>query len=410
MAIFLGAKGGDIVATQSASRLLTAVREKVAGKMAYLLAGEDAELLRNLRLRVGDELAFEEDFSHRLDLQLQEFAQVEYADQLAGACIRFTLLTKEYFTRRSSVIAFHGLCATFHDLLFRKALVLAQTGAGTMYPDDIPCCLLATGSAGRKEFMPGTDSRYFLVYPDSQVHHAGYFEEMRYRLIALLDQCGIFGAGHRPIDDGGLWKGSESEWRSWSSSQMQRIGKLGEILAVLGDLRGIAGDETLAAGLKTISSELLAKEQGKDLYGQAARKLSSMPVALGMFGNFKTLRSGEHRGMFNLDEAVLNPLLINVRILAVHHSLVETGTVERIKGLVNAGHLGVDLADRLLKAYHLFAGYRIKQSMEAEDYKVNELYLNPDELGEEEAFLFKSGLEAVINLQKIVYQVFSEQG
>ena len=86
MAIFLGAKGGDIVGALSATRLLADIREELGGRMAYLLAGEDAELFGRLRDRVGSELAFEKDFAHRFDLQIQELADTEYADQLAEAC------------------------------------------------------------------------------------------------------------------------------------------------------------------------------------------------------------------------------------------------------------------------------------------------------------------------------------
>ncbi|WP_243372563.1 putative nucleotidyltransferase substrate binding domain-containing protein [Geotalea sp. SG265] len=410
MAIFLGAKGGDIVATQSATHLLAAVREKLAAKMAYLLVGEDEALLCGLRDRIGAELDFEEECSRLFRLQMEELSRLEFADQLPDACSRFTALARDHFNRRGSVIAFHGLYAAFLELLLRRALALAEACTETAPSEPNSCCLMATGDAGRGESLPGTVSRYFLIYPDLKTELAGCFEEMGYRLIALLESCGIFAMGHRFSDDSGLWQGSESQWRSWCSSRIQRGEKVGETLALLGDLRGVAGDKTLMAGMKSVAAEALSQTQEKDIFAQAVRKLSSLPVALGMFGTLKTLRSGEHRGRFKLHEAALHPLMINVRILAVHHGLQETGTIGRIKGLVDGGHLAVDLADRLLRAYHLLAGCRIRHAIVMDDWAAQEFYLNPDELGEEDAYQFKGALEAVVNLQKLVYQLFSEQG
>jgi signal-transduction protein with cAMP-binding, CBS, and nucleotidyltransferase domain len=406
MAIFLGAKGGDIMATQGASRLLVAVREKLAGRMAYLLAGEDGAFLRGLQQQVDQELAFDDDFSQRIRMELEGISQAEYADQLAGACTRCSALIREHFRKRGSVIAFHGLCTAFHDLVVGKALALAEaaTGAGKSHP--VPCCLMASGSAGRHEFLPGMDFRYFLVHSDSPMESAGYFEDVRYRLIALLETSGLFSSEKRFLDGGILWGGSESEWRNWNLSRMQS--QMGETFAILADLRGISGDHALTGSLKAFAAAVLAREQEAELFAQAVRKLSSMPVALGMFGTFKTFRSGAHRGRFNLDDAALKPLLINVRILAVHHGLSETGTIGRIKGLVDGGHLAVDLADRLLKAWHLLAGFRIRYSIQVDDLQMKELYLDPADLEEDVVSQLKGALEAVINLQKLIYQVFSE--
>jgi CBS domain-containing protein len=410
MAIFLGANGGEILSSRSVSDLVAGVKGKLAEKMAYLLPAEAEELLRNLTERLGEELAFEVEFCSRVAESLAELGRLQYVDQLSLLFERFKLMTEDHFARRGSVVAFHALTAAFHDVLIRKAVELSEADMEldlkTRPP--VPYCFLAAGTAGRMELTFGDGDEYFLVREDPQGEYAAYFEEFLYRVIAILELSGLRSVDRRLVTGAGLWHGTGDEWRSWARVQRHQ-GKEGldTKLASLADLREICGDATLVAGLKGFARSVLIDEQQTDAFVQGVKKLSSLPVALGIFGGFRIERSGEHRGEFNLEEFALAPLIMNVRVLAIGSGLAETSTVDRVKGLVTAGNLGVDLAERLLKAFHVFARQKIISSSAG---VMEGVFIKPEKLSEEEEQLFKYGLEAVVNVQRIVYQTFAEQG
>lgn len=411
MAVFLGAKGGDIISTRSVSNLLSGMKESLTGKMAYLLSGEDVALYSELKDRVNAELGFDQEFSGRFERQVQELATVEYADQLPALYHSLVEMTKEHFARRGSVIAFHSLGTVIHDQVLRKSLELSQLPPDpTSGAEPASFCLMANGRAGRAEVTLARDSSYFIIYQGSPDAGAEIFEKFRYRLMAIMKLCGLVGADNRHSFQNGLWLGTVDNWKDWVLAQVKQRENLGESLAALADLRNIGGDEALGGMLKAFATESMVRHQRTEAFVTAIKKLSFKPVALGIFGSFRTSRSGKHRGEFNLEDEALVPLVMNIRILAVHYGLMETGTIDRIKTLLNNGRLGVDLADRLLKAYHVFTSQRIRLELKADINAPHDFYLDPDQLSEDEEYLVKGGLEAVVNLQKIVYQVFSEQG
>lgn len=413
MAIFLGAKGGDILATRSVTDLMAGLKGKLDEKMAYLLSGEDEELLRGFKMRLEDELAFEEDVSARFANCMAELERVEYADQLPSLLEGFNRTTTDHFARRGSVAALHELCTACYDVVMRKTLELAVAGMELDSKESpaVPCCFLAGGSAGRMEQTLCDGAEYFLVYEDPRGEFSAYFEEFAYRFIAILKLCGFANAGKRPLSGAGVWHGAGDGWRSWARNQLHHGWEgLGARLASLADLRGICGDGTMISDLASFARNVLMEEQQAETFAPAMRKLSSMPVALGMFGGFRIARSGEHRGEFDLEEFGLTPLVMNVRILAIRHGLAETGTVGRIKALLDGGHLGVELAERLLNAYHIVTRQKIIMEMGHGTAMTKGVFLNPEDLSAEEAHHLKIGLEAVVSLQRIVYQSFAEQG
>lgn len=413
MAIFLGAKGGDILATRSVTDLMAGLKGKLDEKMAYLLSGEDEELLLGFKMRLEEELAFEEDVSDRFADCMAELERVEYADQLPSLLERFNRTATDHFARRGSVVALHELCTACYDVVMRKALELAVAGMELDSKESpaVPYCFLAGGSAGRMEQTLGDGAEYFLVHEDSRGDHSAYFEEFAYRFIAILKLCGFSNAGKRPLSGAGVWHGAGDGWRSWARNQLHHGWEgLGARLASLADLRGICGDKTMIADLTRFARNVLTEEPQAETFAPAMRKLSSLPVALGMFGGFRVVRSGEHRGEFDLEKFGLTPLVINVRILAIRHGLAETGTVGRIKALLDGGYLGVELAERLLNAYHIVTRQKIIMEIGHGAGMTEGFFLNPEDLPAEEAHHLKIGLEAVVSLQRIVYQSFAEQG
>jgi signal-transduction protein with cAMP-binding, CBS, and nucleotidyltransferase domain len=253
--------------------------------------------------------------------------------------------------------------------------------------------------------------------------------------MAILDSCGMLRSRRRKKPTDTFWHGSLGEWQNWVSREIhpEKVEEHADLLALpaltatlktrawqleerhrmlarLTDLRPIRSDDVLAKQLTEFVRDVLAPERGAETLAQLARKIADMPVALGFFRGFRTEKQGEQKGKINIELYAIAPLTMSIRMLAIHHDIEKTGTIDRIKGLLNSGHLNVELADRLLKAYHEFFTLKIRLEAGGGGKGKNNLYLDPETLSPDDAQRLKNGLEAAVNLQKIVYQSVMGQG
>lgn len=434
MAIFLGAKGGDVLTCRGAAELVDGLQEELAEKMAYLLAGEELELLQGLKERLAVELAMEERFAAAFADVDRELAEALAEAELAAAYQRAMWLVADYFKERGSVLASHSLCTRFQETVIRRALQLTaewmeRDGNGTA---PAPFCWLAFGSLGRQEGAFSGECGSLFVHGAADPEEGAYFERFCPQAASVLQVCGIqvttgiTASGH-------AWFGSMAEWRSWltGGKVAWQVERDFTRLLTLADLRQIEGDGGLAAGLLNLVRGLLDFHQGalRELARGAAtdattraatlfpmpalrnlaKSIAEMPIGFDFFGRLRVDRSRKHRGEFNLEQFALAPLVVNIRLLAIKYGLAEPATVGRVKGLVDRGGLSVELAERLLRAYHDFTRQKLLLEIRDGAQGAQELFFNPEELTEEEMVSFKNGLEAVGNLQRIVYQSFVEQ-
>lgn len=435
MAIFLGAKG-DVLAWRGTSELVAGLREMLGEKMAELAAGDELALLQGLKGRLDEELRQEEEFAATLAAALEEVATAEYQDQLPPLHTRLNQLAAEYFARRGSVVALHTLCTAYRDALVRKTLDLVEEGMlqDLLGRPPAPYCLLAAGIAGRREQTLGVAADFFLVHGNVDAGASDYFRQFSYRVMAVLDGCGLLSGRRRKKPGDTFWLGSLAEWQNWINRELRPekeeraelpvlpaltvplkmlawgIEERHRMLARLADLRPIRCDDHLAGQVQEIVRGVLAAERHAAATVQLARKVAEMPVALGFFGGFRTEKQGEHKGKVNIELHAIAPLTMGVRLLAIKHGIEATGTVERTKELLSRGHISVELADRLLEACHNFFCQKIRLEIEQSGKGKNGWYLAPEALAADGEQQLKSGLEAVVNLQKIVYLSYVGQG
>jgi signal-transduction protein with cAMP-binding, CBS, and nucleotidyltransferase domain len=215
-------------------------------------------------------------------------------------------------------------------------------------------------------------------------------------------------SGQRTVPAKRVWRGSVEEWQRWQEKELRREGEPRlSALCLLADLRSLHGDGILSIELAELAGERLRQESSAASFRQLTKKAVGMPVALGMFGGFRVERSGLHKGCFDLEQLALDPLVMNVRVLSIASGLKVTGTVERIKRLLEGGRLDVALAERLLMAFHEFGRHKVYLEL-AGGGADGGLYVNPDDLAEGDRQKVKESLEAVVNLQKIIFQSFQE--
>jgi CBS domain-containing protein len=147
----------------------------------------------------------------------------------------------------------------------------------------------------------------------------------------------------------------------------------------------------------------------KDKLRELAVNISILPAGLDFFGRLRVERSGPDKGRFNLEQYALIPLVANVRVMALKYGIADTSTIDRLKKLMEDGRLGVELTERLLIAYQEF--FKRKIASLFQNYAAGGgIFIAPEEHDEDGQLEFRKALEALINLQKLVYLNFVEQG
>jgi signal-transduction protein with cAMP-binding, CBS, and nucleotidyltransferase domain len=129
-----------------------------------------------------------------------------------------------------------------------------------------------------------------------------------------------------------------------------------------------------------------------------------MPVGFNFFGNLKLEKTGSHRGEFNLQQLAISPLVATIRMLAIRSGISASSTPERIKSLVDTGELGVDQATKLLQGYHNFLRLKIFAEISGKLADKDGFFINHEDMVEDEEEKLIQGLDALFNLQRILFQ------
>lgn len=400
MDILLGAKGREILAWNGTGKLLQQVEGDLAGAMAYLMPAGQQELLRGLREAVAVEREFEEDFANRYAASLREIDLVMHAKGLGAIHKRLDALAAEYFKKREAVTVIHAMCADYRDRIVQRVLRIAEQemerdGLGA---SPVPYAWLGFGSEGRKEQTLSKELNGLLVYGDSGGKPAEWFATFCGRAADMLEQAGftLGPDGMNPRNP--FWCRSRESW-----SRAIREGF--EHHVTLTELRPLHGDAALTAELvRHVCSSI---QRNSSLLRETGKTVATMPVALGFLGRFRVERSGEHYGMVNIKQLAWLPLVLNVRIMAILNGITETGTLPRLRKLLEEGKLSVELTERLIHAYHEITRLRVHGQIET---PLHDPFIDPETLTSSREHIFKEAVETVVNLQKIVYHVIAEQG
>jgi signal-transduction protein with cAMP-binding, CBS, and nucleotidyltransferase domain len=240
------------------------------------------------------------------------------------------------------------------------------------------------------------------------------------RFMAVLSVC--FPSVSRNLNSPSqFWYGSDLEWRETAAGRLEvgkrdslteeSVSRFSSILETVADMRMVCGDLELGQSVLETGRKLLADCVQSGIFWRLAKDISTMPVAIGIFGRFKTARRGKNRGKFDLKEMAIDPLASAVRILSLSCGGSETSFSGRIKSILAGGNMGVALADRLLIAYQDFMRERIRLEL-AGRKEADGLFFKPDTLDEESGERFRAGMEDVTTLQRLVHQqlVEVEQG
>jgi CBS domain-containing protein len=420
-------RGGDmsvsaIMTSRGTKALTEEVQKSLASRLTQEGAAETLELLYSLRDELRREMSAGKGAAEEIGKLISGMEEIRLVDELQEYSERFERLLAQQFASRSSVREVHELSCSFYEKLVSTALSFAMhqlRQEGRTLPD-IPFALLVSGELGRREAVVGERSSFFFVFQDCGLEERKCYDELALRFMAALS-VRFPTISRNMFKEGNLfWSGSRSEWEEHVLASLKggdgasrlSAGESGELLfsrmfAIAADLRPLSGDALFSESLLKRVRKILAEEVSGDRFWHMAKNIAAMPLALTMFGRLKTERSGRHRGEFSIKSLAVDPLVASSRALAVALGIEETSTVERLKGVLASGNLGVALADRLLVAYQDFLRQLISIELD-KGSDPDRLYLNPDSLDSASRERLKCGLEEISTLQRFVHQQLVE--
>lgn len=396
MAILLGNNNGDITSSRTIRELMAGLDGMIAEQAAYMMPDHHLSLIEGVANAIREEREWEEQAGNMIALALQnlenapDLASLEQLNKTAMAT------AAEYFKRRESVLSMHQFCCKCRDLMIQWATRSALEDAGGT---PVPFALCSLGNHGRMEATLSSPVDLLLIYGNTDEAGEAWFTNLAQTVSRSLSRLGLVAPFVR-IDDP-EWRGNLTLWKDRIAMQAGTPDPSSET-TMLCDLRPSFGDPELAGELRSLARSSLTGDPLTLL--SALRAASIMPVGFDFFGRLKVEKSGAHRGEFNLVQFALTPLVVTIRMLAIQKKLEQTSTPDRIRGLLNAGELGVDLASKLLMAYHDFHRIQLAAEVAGKGSEKEGFYLVREEIPPDDENCLKQGLEAIFNLQRIVYQ------
>jgi CBS domain-containing protein len=262
------------------------------------------------------------------------------------------------------------------------------------------CTWLEFGSGGRQEQVLSSDQDNGLIYPVPPESHA--LDEVTQDMVMTLDGAGMRLCPGEVMVTSSTWRGTGEEWgmrlKAWLGNPAERgPWQYGLIL----DFRSLVGPEEPAIALR---QELWEYVRTRPLVLRLlADELAGYRIPLTMWGNFVLIKEGVFQGGLDIKKSGLVRLGTAARILALKYGLTCHHTLDRIHELVDQGHIGTRLGQRLARFWSWSQGRRLAIGLEELDagrQPHNVIY--PYRLPKEEILLLKDGLHAVEKFSRLV--------
>lgn len=396
MALILGGSNGDITHSRALQDLLAELDRMIAEQTAYLVPEQHTSLINGICSTLLDEMAWEKQTTATIEKALHDLEHAPDCTTLKEQFNSCQQIAAAYFNKRESVLSVHDFSCRCRDAVIHWAVqsVLANSGECPT-----PFTICALGNYGRKEVTFSSPCDLLLVYGNIEDSSESWFTSFAEELSGILEQIGLTAPFMR-IDDP-EWRGDVNTWKTRIAMQAGTPDPLSETVSLC-DLRPVYGDSMLADELRSLAHYTLVNEPFSFL--SALRSASIMPIGFNFFGRLKVEKSGSHRGEFNLVQFALMPMVITIRMLTIQKNIAETATPDRIRKLQGSGELGVDLAAKLLRAYQDFHRIKLISEVAGKGNDRDGFYLDREEISPQDESCLKQGLDALFNLQRIVYQ------
>ncbi|MBN1956880.1 MAG: CBS domain-containing protein [Desulfuromonadales bacterium] len=266
---------------------------------------------------------------------------------------------------------------------------------------------LVLGSEGRQEQTLKTDQDNAIIIADeASPEVVAKIEAFSQDLIASLIEIGV------PECPGGImaknpfWRRKLGDWKAAVDSWI--AAPSGENIlnfSMFSDMRSLCGDSRLASELR--AHIVQRAEENTIFLARMAANVCRFPPPIGMFGQIKTEKSGDHVGMIDLKKAGIFALTEGIKTLALNIGVLEGSTHDKIDMLVKRAVLSQAQAEDIEASFNLLTFLRLRgqvNSAAAGREITNHIY--PGSLDRVEKGRLKLALDVVHSFQGMLNQYF----
>lgn len=261
---------------------------------------------------------------------------------------------------------------------------------------------LACGSQGRQEQTGVSDQDNCLFLEDGydDAAHGNYFQQFAKYVSDGLDVVGYYYCPGDMMATNPRWRVPVKIWRSYFDTWIEKPDPMAQMLAsVMFDLRAVAGDQSLFAGLQ---AQVLEKASGDSIFRahMTANSLKHQPP-LGLFGGLSYVRDGEHKNAIDLKHSGVVPITDLGRLYALQGRIGAANTRDRIIAARDMeGVLSKSGGSDLVDAYDLICDLRLQhQANQIRAGAKPDNFMVPDTLSALERNHLKDAFAVVKTLQ-----------
>ena len=299
-----------------------------------------------------DLMGFVSNHSHLIAMQAEQARSI---DELRLAALQMDSLIGVLHGGGARIEVIAGLVSELNTQIFARLWALVA-------PPDLVAnsCLLVMGSEGRGEQILKTDQDNALLLRD------GYepldIPAVSARFNDALREFGYPACPGNIMVTNPLWRQHQTAFRE--TLRQWLYGAMPEApmhLAIFMDARAVAGDATL---LQEARAHLHAIASGSDAsLARFASAVDQFAEPAGWWARISALREREEP-VFDLKKMGTFPIVHGLRALALQYHLTELGTAERIRTLVNLGHLDPGLARDLTDTLRFLMGLKLRHNLQ----------------------------------------------
>jgi signal-transduction protein with cAMP-binding, CBS, and nucleotidyltransferase domain len=408
MALLLSAKGGDLLAWRACGDFAAAFRQALLARLEFCRLTSDAEeLLIVTGQALDDLLAANDAFCTRSKALIAELSACDDLSRLREITAEFFAGLYDHIGIHHSAPAFYEFSTLFLQALSRSIIRSAYAISAVPALQKPPVMLIALGAAGRREFSPFCPLQLMLVHGGAEFAEQEALSQLGQLIHEGFEACGLR-VDKAVTPRNPEWRGSMSEWRQRLTLKLDQ-GIVHELIDLFrfADQSTLCHDESFEPEF-TVMCRSLLKERRSSMAFQVTRVLN-LSHGIGIMGGLRFEKKGPYRGRFALRDNALQPLSAAISVLALLKGLEEPSTPQRIREILWRRELNVDMAERLLQAWHALHEMRLTRERDVQPDWSNEapLHVIVEELQDGEQKFLRESLETVGALQRHVGLTFS---
>jgi CBS domain-containing protein len=407
MALLVSAKSGDILAWRASGDFAATFRQLLLARLEFCRSNEAEALLMSTGQALVDLIAANDAFCLYSSNLIREVS-------LCAEPSRLKELTKVFFAGlydhigiHHSAPAFFELSSRFIQALSRSIYTYAHTSLGLLDRQAPQIMLIAMGPAGRQEFSPFCPLQLLIVHGETNDAEQEALSQLGRLIHDGFVACG-FQVDEVVTPRNHEWRGSMSEWRKRLAQRLEQ-GEVDDFIDLfrLADQSVLYCDDGFDIGFNVLCRSFL--KEHRSVMAFLVTRVLNLSHGIGIMGGMRFEKKGPYRGRFALRDNALQPLSAAIGVLALLKGLETSSTPQRIREILWIRELNVDMAERLLLAWHALHELRLtrERDMHPDWYNEAPLHLNVEEMHDSEQHLLRESLDTVGAIQRHVGLTFS---